>query len=153
MESFIHIWHFKLQQHKTGIIDTSVRVVSLLLAQELRFVLLFLGFFIYLIQLNYFRHKLKAQLIFQGSPKMISYFCLPTIVLKHVRASKITEINFFLKKWIFPYISWDWQLFYLWFITFPITHSTVFSHFSQRTLHIFRHSLSVKEMLEMPQNM
>lgn len=29
----------------------------------------------------------------------------------------------------------------------------MFSHFSQRTIPIFRHSLSVKEILEMPQNM
>lgn len=37
-------------------------------------------------------------------------------------------------------------------MTCPASHSAVFIRFAQHTVHIFRHSLSVKEILEMPLN-
>lgn len=93
--------------------------------------------------MNYFRHNQKAQLIFLGAPKMIRYFSLPRILLKHIRPSKIAELFFLITQFSLNF-SEVWQRFYLWLITFPMTHSTVFTHFGQNTVHNSIHHQSKK---------
>lgn len=74
---------------------------------------------------------------------MIRYFSLPRILLKHIRPSKIAELFLFITQFSLNF-SEVWQHFYLWLITFPTTHSAVFTHFGQNTVHNSIHYQSKK---------
>lgn len=74
---------------------------------------------------------------------MIWYFSLPRILLKHIRPSKIPQLILCRTRFSLNF-SEVWQPFYLWLITFPRTHSTMFTHFGQNTAHNSIHYQSKK---------